>query len=308
MRFLAKHKCIKFWAISIIFSLVISLILAGCTTTQTETTATTTTTVAPPANPEVILATTSSTADTGLLDALIPMFKQKTGYEVKMISVGSGAAKQMGDRGEADVMLLHAKDYELDSINSGNGINRTLVMHNDFIIVGPPNDPVGIKGMSSSVDAFKKLAAAKALVLSRGTNSGTDLAESKIWAAAGINPVGQSWYIQSGQTMGASLQVASEKGAYCLADRGTYLKNQKVITLDILVQGDKAYLMNIYHVLQVNPAKWPKVNAAGAKAFVDFLVSPEVQKFISTFGVDKYGQPLFFPDAGKTEDQVLGGS
>ncbi len=203
-------------------------------------------------------------------------------------------------------MLLHAPDYELDSVKSGNGINRTLVMHNDFVIVGPLADTVSIKGMASSVEAFKKLAAAKALVLTRGTNSGTDLAESKIWQAAGINPVGQSWYIQSGQTMGASLQVASEKGAYCLADRGTYLKSQKTLTLNVLVQGDKAYLLNIYHVLQVNPEKFPKVNAAGAKAFVDFLISPETQKFIGTFGVDKYGQPLFFPDAGKTEAEVGG--
>ena len=252
------------------------------------------------------MATTTSTADTGLLDVLVPMFKEKTGYAVKPISIGSGAAKAMGDKGEADVMLLHAPDYELDSVNKGNGVNRTLVMHNDFVIVGPPADPVGINGMSSSVEAFKKIAAAQALVLTRGTNSGTDLAESKIWKAAGIDPVGQSWYIQSGQGMGASLRVASEKGAYCLADRGTYLKNQKTLTLNILVQGDNAYLLNVYHVLQVNPRKFPRVNAEGAKAFVDFLVSPEIQKFISTFGVDKYGQPLFFPDAGRTEAEVGG--
>lgn len=259
-----------------------------------------------PANPEVILATTTSTADTGLLDALIPIFKEKTGYAVKPIAVGSGAAKALGDKGEADVMLLHAPDFELDSINKGNGINRTLVMHNDFVIVGPPADPAGIKNMSSSVEAFKKIAAAKALVLTRGTNSGTDLAESKIWKAAGIEPAGQSWYIQSGQGMGASLLVASEKGAYCLADRGTFLKTQKTLTLNILVQGDKAYLLNVYHVLQVNPQKFSKVNAEGAKAFVDFLVSAETQKIISTFGTDKYGQPLFFPDAGKTEAEVGG--
>ncbi len=259
-----------------------------------------------PANPEVILATTTSTADTGLLDALIPMFREKTGYNVKPIAVGSGAAKEMGDRGEADVMLLHAPDYELDSIKSGNGIDRTLVMHNDFVIVGPPADPAKIKGVTSSVEAFKKIAAAKALVITRGVNSGTDLAESKIWKGADIDPVDQSWYTQSGTGMGASLQVASEKGAYCLSDRGTYLKNQKVLSLDILVQGDKVYMLNVYHVLQVNPQKWPKANAEGAKAFVDFLVSAEVQEFIRTFGVDRYGQPTFFPDAGKTEAEVGG--
>ena len=275
--------------------------------TATTTAATPTTAiVAQPANTEVILATTTSTADTGLLDALLPIFKDKTGYNVKPIAVGSGAAKAMGDRGEADVMLLHAPDYEMQSISSGNGTNRTLIMHNDFVVVGPPSDPVGIKGMASSVEAFKKLAASQATIITRNTNSGTDLAESKIWAAAGINPVGQKWYIQSGTGMGASLQVASEKGAYCLTDRGTYLKSQKTLTLDILVQGDKAYLLNVYHALLVNPAKWPKVNAAGAKAFIDFLVAPETQKFISTFGIDKYGQPLFFPDAGKSEAEVGG--
>lgn len=296
--------------ILILASLVIGL--TGCTSTAPAATPASTAasvpaaTPAKPANPEVILATTTSTADTGLLDVLVPMFKEKTGYAVKPIAVGSGAAKALGDRGEADVMLLHAPDYELDSIKSGNGINRTLVMHNDFVIVGPPSDPVKISGMASAVEAFKKIADAKALVLTRGTNSGTDLAESKIWKAAGINPVGQSWYMQSGQGMGASLLVASERGAYCLADRGTYLKTKKTITLDILVQGDKAYLLNVYHILQVNPQKFTKVNAEGARAFVDFLISPEIQKVIGTFGVDKYGQPLFFPDAGKNEAEVGG--
>jgi tungstate transport system substrate-binding protein len=304
-------KKLNYWLISILILASVVIGVTGCASPAPASTPATpapapTTTPPKPANPEVILATTTSTADTGLLDVLGPMFKEKTGYAIKPIAVGSGAAKAMGDRGEADVMLLHAPDYELDSVNSGNGINRTLVMHNDFVIVGPPADPVKINGMPSSVEAFKKIASAKALVLSRGTNSGTDLAESKIWKAAGIDPVGQSWYIQSGQGMGASLLVASEKGAYCLADRGTYLKNQKTVTLNILVQGDKAYLLNVYHVLQVNPQKFPKVNADGARAFVNFLVSPETQKFISTFGVDKYGQPLFFPDAGKTEAEVGG--
>ncbi len=299
--FLEKHcKWAKFYAVLVAPLLILGLVLAGCPSTATSTVPPT------PANPEVILATTTSTADTGLLDALIPLFKQKTGYEVKPIAVGSGAAKAMGDRGEADVMLLHAPDYELDSIKSGNGINRTLVMHNDFVIVGPPADPAGINGMTSSVEAFKKIAAARALVITRGTNSGTDLAESKIWKAAGIDPVGQTWYVQSGQAMGASLLVASEKEAYCLADRGTYLKTQKNLTLNILVQGDKAFLLNVYHVLQVNQQKFTKVNAEGGKAFVDFLVSAEIQKFISTFGADTYGQPLFVPDAGKTEAEVGG--
>jgi len=293
-------------ALAVLLSAGIAASVIGCGAKPAAETTATTSTFTPPANPEVILATTTSTADTGLLDAILPMFKAKTGYDVKPIAVGSGAAKAMGDRGEADVMLLHAKDYELDSVNSGSGINRTLIMHNDIVVAGPPDDPAGIKGMASSVEAFKKLAAAKVTVITRAMNSGTDLAESKIWAAAAIDPVGQSWYIQSGQGMGASLLVASEKGAYCLTDRGTYLKNQANLTLDILVQGDTAYMLNVYHALEVNPAKWPKVNNAGAKAFIEFLVSPEIQQFISTFGVDRYGQPLFFPDAGKSEAEVGG--
>ncbi len=251
----------------------------------------------------IILATTTSTQDTGLLDVLIPIFEKKTGYFVKTIAVGSGQAMAMGQKGEADVLLVHSPEAEAKFVAQGYGINRRLVMHNDFIIVGPGKDPAGIKGMKSTVEAFKKIAARKSLFMSRGDNSGTNAKEKIIWKAAGIDPEKEKWYQQTGLGMGQTLNVASEKGAYTLADRGTYLSLKKMLGLDILAEGD-AILLNIYHVIEVNPAKWPKVNTTGAKAFADFMVSKEVQDIVKVFGVDKYGSPLFFPDAGKKVEDL----
>jgi len=248
----------------------------------------------------LILATTTSTQDTGLLDVLNPIFEKKTGFFVKTIAVGSGQAMAMGAKGEADVLLVHSPAAEKKFMSEGNGINRKLVMHNDFIIVGPPSDPAGIKGMKSASEAFKQIAAKGAVFMSRGDNSGTNAKEKDVWKAAGINPEGQIWYQQTGLGMGQTLNVSAEKKTYTLADRGTYLSLKKNLGMDILVEGDKV-LLNIYHVIEVNPAKWSKVNTHGAKAFAEFMVSKEVQDIISTFGVDKYGSPLFFPDAGKPE-------
>jgi tungstate transport system substrate-binding protein len=253
---------------------------------------------AQPQQKNIILATTTSTQDSGLLDVLLPIFEKKTGYFVKTIAVGSGQAMTMGQKGEADVLLVHSPDAEKKFVAEGYGINRRLVMHNDFIIVGPKTDPAGIKGSKSSVEAFKKIAAANAVFMSRADNSGTHSKEKAIWKAAGINQEGQKWYQQTGLGMGQTLSIAAEKKTYTLADRGTYLALKKNLGLDILAQGD-AVLLNIYHVIEVNPAKWPKVNAMGAKAFADFMVSKQVQKIIKTFGVDKFGSPLFFHDAGK---------
>jgi tungstate transport system substrate-binding protein len=248
----------------------------------------------------IILATTTSTYDTGLLDTLIPLFEKQTGYFVKTIAVGSGQAMAMGEKGEADVLLVHSPAAEEKFMAGGFGVNRRLVMHNDFVIVGPPDDPAKIKGLKSAAEAFKKIVAAQALFLSRGDNSGTHAKEKQIWKAAGVKYEGEKWYQQTGLGMGQTLNVASEKKAYTLSDRGTYLALKKNLSLEILVQGD-AVLLNIYHVMEVNPKKWPKVNFAAAKAFADFMVSKETQQVIRTFGVDKYGSPLFFPDAGKNE-------
>ena len=246
----------------------------------------------------IILATTTSTQDSGLLDVLIPIFEKKTGYFVKTIAVGSGQAMAIGQKGEADVLLVHSPDAEIKFVSQGYGINRRLIMHNDFIIVGPEKDPAGIKGIKSSVDSFKKIAKLNSLFISRGDNSGTHVKENVIWKESGIDPTKEKWYQQTGLGMGQTLNIASEKKAYTLADRGTYLALKKRLALGILVEGD-SILLNIYHVIEVNPARWTKVNSAGGKAFADFIVSKETQEIIKTFGVDKFGSPLFFPDAGK---------
>lgn len=251
----------------------------------------------------VILATTTSTQDTGLLDVLIPIFEKKTGYMVKTIAVGSGQAMAMGQKGEADVLLVHSPDAEKKFVENGYGINRRLVMHNDFIIVGPVSDLAKVKGAKSAVNAFKSIAETGNVFMSRGDNSGTHSKEKGLWKAAGINPEGQKWYQQTGLGMGQTLNVASEKRAYTLADRGTYLALKKTLDLAIL-SGKDAALLNIYHVIEPNPAKFAKLNVAGGKAFADFMVSKEAQGIIKNFGVEKFGSPLFFPDAGKKVGQL----
>jgi tungstate transport system substrate-binding protein len=246
---------------------------------------------------DVILSTTTSTVDSGLLDDLIPRFEKKTGYRVKTIAVGTGQALAMGEKGEADVLLVHAPASEKKLVDSGVAINYQLVMHNDFIVVGPAADPAKIKGKTAA-DAFKAIEASGAVFISRGDDSGTNKKELSLWKEAGIVPTGKPWYQESGQGMGATLLMASEKAGYTLTDRATYLAQKANIKLEILCEGDKP-LLNIYHVMQVNPEKFSKVNAAGAKAFVEFMIAPETQKIIGEFGKDKYGAALFFPDAGK---------
>lgn len=253
----------------------------------------------PPAPRAVILATTTSTQDSGLLDALIPRFEKLTGFQVKTIAVGSGQALAMGKRGEADVLLVHSPEAEKALMAEGSGLNRRLVMHNDFVLLGPAADPAGLRGKGAKA-AFQALAAGTAPFISRGDNSGTHALELKLWTAAGLKPEGRPWYQQTGLGMGQTLSVASEKKAYTLSDRGTYLALKKKLALEILGEGD-ASLLNVYHVIEVNPAKHPKVNAAGGRAFADFLVSKDVQTAIKEFGIAIFGAPLFFPDAGKPE-------
>ena len=271
-----------------VFTMIVLLSAPGMNTVQAQ-------------QKNIILATTTSTQDSGLLDVLVPVFEKKTGFFVKTIAVGSGQAMAMGQKGEADVLLVHSPEAEKKIVAEGYGINRRIVMHNDYIIAGPKEDPAKIKGIKLASEAFKKLTLANALFLSRGDNSGTHAKEKSIWKTAGINPEEGKWYQQTGLGMGQTLNVAAEKKGYTLADRGTYLALKKNLNLDILVEGD-AILLNIYHVIEVNPAKWPKVNSAGAKAFADFMVSKEAQEVIKNFGVEKFGSPLFFPDAGKKEE------
>ena len=244
----------------------------------------------------LILATTTSTQDSGLLDVLVPLFEKKTGYTVKTIAVGTGQSLALADRGEADVVLVHAPELELQYLAKGNLINRRRVMHNDFVLVGPPADPVGIKGAKSAGEALKKIAQRGAPFVSRGDQSGTHAKEKSLWKAAGTTPNGP-WYIESGQGMGATLTIAAEKGAYTLTDRATYLAFKRRVQLAVLLEGDAA-LLNIYHVLEVSPARHRRVNAAGGKAFADFMLSAEAQEAIKAFGVEKYGEPLFFIGGG----------
>lgn len=283
--------------------IAILMTVVGCGKTATPTPSTTQSTQIPkPANPSLILATTTSTQDSGLLEVLIPAFEKKTGYKVKTVAVGTGAALAMGEKGEADVLLVHAPASEKKLVDNKTGINYQLVMHNDFVLVGPPTDPAKVKETKTAVDALKAIYASPSIFVSRGDDSGTDKAEKALWTKANIKPSGTK-YQATGQGMGATLTMASEKEAYTLTDRATYLSMQKSLKLVILLQGD-ASLLNIYHVMQVNPEKFPKVNADGAKAFVDFMVSADTQKLISTFGQDKFGQPLFFPDAGKKMEDI----
>ncbi len=249
----------------------------------------------------LILATTTSTQDSGLLDVLVPMFQKQTGIKVKTIAVGSGQAMAMGRKGEADVLLVHSPDAERAFMAEGFGLRRRLVMHNDFVVLGPAADPAGLKGTPSAAAAFRKLSAGAVTFVSRADQSGTHAQEKKLWKSAGFDPAGRPWYLETGQGMGATLNVAAEKKACTLSDRGTYLAMRKTLGLVILVEGDPS-LANIYHVIELEPAKCPKTNAAAGKAFADFMVSAPVQEVIRTFGVDTFGSPLFFPDAGKKDE------
>jgi len=257
-------------------------------------------TAAPPAQQAVILATTTSTQDSGLLDDLIPVFEKESGYLVKTIAVGSGQAIAMGQRGEADVLLVHSPAAEEALMKEGSGVNRRIVMHNDFVLLGPLEDPAGIAHCTSVSEAMQRIAASKSLFLSRGDQSGTHAMEQKLWKAIGLNPEGQTWYQQTGLGMGQTLSVADEKNGYTLSDRGTFLAFKKKIRLRIVHEGDPS-LRNIYHVIELNPTRFPKANLAGGRAFADFMVSKATQKRIKEFGIAIYESPLFFPDAGAPE-------
>lgn len=250
-------------------------------------------------NAALLLVSTTSTQDSGLLDVLLPAFTEKTGYSVQLVAVGSGQALKIGEQGNADVILLHSPAAEKEFVAKGFGIDRRLVMHNDFVIVGPPSDPARIRGQNP-VEALKRIFTARATFVSRGDDSGTHVKELALWKNAGLDPVGKAWYLETGQGQGATLSIAFEKGGYALTDRGTFLAYKSNIDLEILIEGDP-FLLNVYHVIIVNPEKWPSVNLEGAKAFADFITSPEGQEIIGEFGVEKYGEPLFFPDAGKTD-------
>ena len=249
---------------------------------------------------EIFLVSTSSTQDSGLLDVLLPAFTAQSGYKVNLVATGSGQALKIAEQGNADVILLHSPAAEKQFIADGWGIDRRLVMHNDFVIVGPASDPASVQARTSAADAFLAIFSSALTFVSRGDESGTHVKEKAIWLSADLNPFEQSWYLETGQGQGNTLSIASEKQGYALVDRGTFLAYQKNIDLKILFEGDPV-LLNVYHVIIVNPEKWPHVNLAGAQAFADFVTSPEGQQIIAQFGVDQFGQSLFIPDANKTD-------
>lgn len=289
---------------SILLTLVavfmLTAILSGCAANQPAPSATPapTETPAPVEKKEIILSTTTSTQDSGLLDYLLPEFTKDTGYEVKVVAVGTGQAIKMGEDGEADVLLVHAKSSEEEFIKAGHGVERFDVMYNDFILIGPKDDTkVKDNSKGEVLSAFKYINDSKVKFISRGDDSGTHKAELKLWKGLEIEPAGD-WYISAGKGMGAVIQMASEMRAFTLTDRATYLSMKDKVDLDITVEQDPK-LFNQYGVIAVNPNKNDKINKDGAQAFVDWILSEKAQKLIGEFGADKYGQSLFTPNAAK---------
>ena len=263
---------------------------------------------AEPTQKNVILSTTTSTQDSGLLHVLVPLFEKQTGYSVKIVSLGTRQALALAAKGDADVALVHAPSLEKQYVAEGKLLNRRLVMYNDFVIIGPKKDPAKVRSSKSASGALKAIEKAKVSFVSRSDNSGTHILEKSLWKAAGIEPKG-SWYIEAGQGMGATLGIANERNAYTITDRGTYLalRNRvsplrNRVSLPILIEGDRA-LLNIYSVVEVNPANGSRINTVGGKAFADFMVAPETQNVIRNFG-KKFGQSVFIPVAGKKEDDL----
>src|SRR5947208_3068355 len=250
---------------------------------------------------DILLATTTSTRDAGLLDSLLPVFERQTRYTVKVIAVGSGQALAMGRRGDADLVLSHAPEAERALVDSGYLVRRRLVMHNEFLIVGPAGDPAGLRGLSDPVAAVRRIAERRAPFVSRGDQSGTHQREQLFWKRAGFSSIPRNdWYIESGQGMGATLQLADEKHGYTLTDRATYLTWRDKLQLVPMVEGD-SLLYNVYHVLELNPKNAARVNLAGGRALADFFVAPETQALIAQFGKARFGQSPFLPDASKPD-------
>ncbi len=258
---------------------VIALLMAGCSQS-------------PETSKTLTLATTTSTRDSGLLDVLAPMFETETGIQVKVIAVGSGQALELGRRGDADIVLTHAPHAEEQFMDEGHGDQRLPVMHNDFVLVGPPTDPADVGDQTNITEAFRRIAQNESPFISRGDESGTHMKEKRIWTRGQIDPQGE-WYVRAGAGMAEALRMASEKRAYTLSDRGTFLTQRDRLDLNILFESDPL-LHNPYAVIVVSSEKHPDVNHQAASRFAEFLLSPKVQTVIGEFGVERFGQPLFF--------------
>jgi tungstate transport system substrate-binding protein len=278
----------------VLFLLLLSLLIAACQALP----ASPVEDALPAAQPasRLSLATTTSTQDSGLLDFLLPDFETEYGVDVDVIAVGTGQSLKLGEDGNADVLLVHARAQEDAFMTAGHGVRREEVMYNDFVIVGSADDPAGIAGSASAAEALAKIAESEAIFVSRGDESGTHSKEKSIWATAGIEPAGD-WYVATGQGMGAVLTMANEQQAYTLSDRATYLaRTLQGTELVILFEGDPA-LFNPYGVIAVNPAKHANIQGELANQFIDWMISLPAQEKIAQFGMDRFGQPLFVPDA-----------
>jgi tungstate transport system substrate-binding protein len=242
-------------------------------------------------------ASTTSTQNSGLFDYILPIFEKKTGIKVDVVAVGTGASIEIGKRGDADFVFVHAKELELKAVEEGYFVNRHDVMYNDFVIIGPTSDPAKIKGIKSAIDAFKKIAESGTLFVSRGDKSGTNTKELSIWKKAGIEPTGQKWYLEVGQGMEKTQRIADEKHAYTLTDRGTWLATRDKDKLDMIIvlEGDPT-LFNQYGVMVVNPEKYKTTKYKEAMEFVNWIISKEGQETIASFK-DKNGNQLFIPNA-----------
>lgn len=265
--------------LAILAALVTSLVVGGCALRPVR---------------SLVLATTTSTYDSGLLDAILPAFEDEHNVKVRVIAVGTGQALALAARGDADVILVHAPDRELQFVEDGFGVDRKYVMYNDFVILGPEDDPAGIRGLNDVAEAFRRISATESTFVSRGDESGTHVKEVSLWEAAGISELAEEeWYLSVGQGMGGTLTTANEKGAYTLSDRGTFLSREE-LDLVVLTEGDEV-LFNPYHVMMVNPETFPNVQTELAILFIEFLVKVETQRAIGEFGTDKFGQRLFTP-------------
>ena len=249
------------------------------------------------AETRIKMASTTSTQNSGLFDYLLPIFEKKTGVKIDVVAVGTGASIEIGKRGDADVVFVHAKEQELKAVEEGFFVNRHDVMYNDFVVIGPPADPARVKGMKSAADALKAIAGSGASFVSRGDKSGTHTKELSLWKKSGIEPEGQKWYLEVGQGMEKTQRVADEKKAYTLTDRGTWLatKDRDKLDLVIVLEGDTV-LFNQYGVMAVNPEKHKLVKFKEAMQFVDYIISKDGQTAIAAFK-DKNGNPLFIPNA-----------
>lgn len=273
---------------------ILCLCLAGCSNTQAQAPAPSTTEKPAPTNPVIRLSTTTSVNDSGLLGYLQPEFEKDTGYKLEITSAGSGAAIEKGRTGDADCLLVHSPAAENTFIEEGFDEKRAVFMYNFFVIVGPADDPAGVKSCTDASEAFAKIAAHQtATFVSRGDESGTHSAEKKIWEIAKIKPEGQAWYVSAGQGMGASLNIASETGGYILTDKGTYLAHKLRDTMEILLEKSEE-MQNTYSIIAISEKRWKDTNKNGADAFVAWMTSRKALDMINEYGVEQYNEPLFF--------------